>query len=172
MKIISSLIACAGAVLVFSGCETLPPGTERGPNGTIAYDVLLEASEPGARLEVNGEPVGNSPQHIKIWGDRDGTFHDFGSPYYAVRAFPVTTNQYEQTRVFMTGHAFGPEDRIPSRVYFDMGRPAPPVPTGYQYPVYSEPPVYYGPPGYYAPGFRLYFGPGYYHPHPRYYRRW
>src|SRR2546426_12028865 len=92
--------------LFVTGCETIPPGAERGPHGTMAYDVLVEASEPGARIEANGENIGNAPVHLKIFGDTDGTFHDFGSYFYIVRAFPLTTNQYVQTRVFRTGRGF------------------------------------------------------------------
>ncbi|HEY0457480.1 MAG TPA: hypothetical protein VGE41_14005 [Verrucomicrobiae bacterium] len=158
--------ALAGAALV-TGCETtpLPPNVERGPNGTIAYDVLVEASAPGARIEANGEYVGNTPVHIKIFGDRDGTFHDFGSYYYVVQAQPLTTNQFQQTRVFQTGHLMSPEDRIPQRIYFEMNQYQPPAPN-YAYP--PPGPYYYGPPPpyYYGPTFRFYYGPHYYH------RRW
>jgi hypothetical protein len=155
------------ATLVLAGCQTLPPGAEPGPHGTMAYDVLVEASAPGARIEVNGQDMGDAPLHIKIFGDPDGTFHDFGSFYYVVKALPVTTNQFPQTRLFRTGHMFAGEDRIPSRIYFDMNRPAPerpqyyPPPPGYYY----GPSYYYGPP-YYGPSFQFQFGgPGYYHRH-------
>jgi hypothetical protein len=145
----------------------------------MAYDVLIEASEPGARIEANGEIVGNAPVHLKIFGDPDGTFHDFGSYYYVIRALPVATNQFVQTRVFYTGHLLTPEDHIPKRVDFDMSQKGPAYPPGaaptYVYPYYGPPPPYYGYPGYYGPyyGFGYYYGPGYY-PHyhygPRYYR--
>jgi hypothetical protein len=153
------------AVGLFAGCETVPPGVERGPHGTIAYDVLVESSPTGARIEANGQMIGNSPLHLKIFGDTDGTFHDFGSYYYVIRALPIATNQYLQTRVFRTGHLFTPEDHIPQRIDFDMNQPYQVGPPGYGYPVYPPayygPPVYYGPPGYYAPGIQFYFGPGY-----------
>jgi hypothetical protein len=156
----------------------VPPGTERGPHGTIAYDVAVEASEPGARIEVNGEMVGNTPLHIKIYGDKDGTFHDFGSYFYVVRALPAATNQYPQTRAFGTGRGFTPEDRIPDRIYFDMSQKTPTYTPGegppygypYSYPYYSQPyPYYYYGPPYYGPSFRFYLGPGGYYHHRR---RW
>src|ERR1043166_9165832 len=159
--------AAVVAAVFLAGCQTIPPGAERGPDGTMAYAVLVGASEPGARIEANGQDVGNTPLHLKIFGDPDGTFHDFGSPYYVVRALPLTTNQFEQVRFLGTGHWFGPEDRIPQRLYFDMNQPtrvyAPYGPPDYWYP-YSGPPVYYGPP-YWGPSFRFYVG-------PRYHRRW
>jgi hypothetical protein len=155
------------AAALVAGCGTpIPPGAERGPDGTMAYDVLVEASPPGTRIEANGENMGNTPLHLKIFGDPDGTFHDFGSYYYVVQAFPLATNQFVQTRWFRTGHLLTPEDRIPERIYFDMNQPAYPpygVPVyGYPPAVYYGPPVYYyGPPYYFGPEFRFYVGPRY-----------
>ena len=109
--------------------------------------------------------------HIKIFGDPDGTFHDFGSPYYVVKALPLTTNQFPQTQYFGTGQFFGPEDHIPKQIYFDMNQriqmyaPAGPPPA-YGYPYYG-PPVY-GPPYYWGPQFRFYARPPYYY-HYRHY---
>jgi hypothetical protein len=176
----TNLFWTAGLALsaLLVGCESPPPpGVERGPHHTIAYDVLVEASEPGARIEADGSNVGNTPVHIKIFGDRDGTFHDFGSYTYIIRAFPIATNQYPQIRVFGTGRGFQHEDRIPQRVYFDMNQQPPPypanAPSGYGYPdyygYYGYPyyPYYYGWPYYYGPGVRFYYGPRYY-----YRRRW
>lgn len=162
-----TLGASLAAALVLVGCESIPPGAERGPHHTMAYDVLVEASPPGARIEVNGQDVGPTPVHIKIFGDPDGTFHDFGSYYYVVRALPLSTNQFTQAKFFRTGHLLTPEDRIPSRIYFDMTRPAPTPPPEYYYApppayYYGPPAYYYGPP-YYGPGFNFYIGPGYHH---------
>ncbi len=160
--------SCVAAALLLAGCETpLPPGVQRGPNSTISYDVLVEASAPGAKIEANGELMGEAPIHLTIFGDKDGTFHDFGSYYFVVKALPVSTNQYTQTRWFHTGRLFTPEDRIPQRIYFDMSQPTPPA--GAPPPVYYEgPTVYYGPPPvYFGPSFRFYYGP-----RPYYHRRW
>ena len=158
---------CAAAIFL-PGCQTapLPPGVEAGPHGTIAYDVTIEASAPGAHVLANGQDVGVTPLHLKIFGDKDGTFHDFGSSYYVIEATPTTTNQFPQSRVFQTGHMMGPEDRIPQRIFFDMTQnqpvyaPGAPI-VGYPY---GPPAVYYGPPAYYyGPSFRFGFGGGYYH---------
>ena len=170
-------ICLGGAATMFllAGCQTpLPPGVERGPDGTQAYDVLVDASPPGARIRADGRDMGPTPVHIKIFGDPDGTFHDFGTSWYAVEAFPVTTNQFPQVRYFGTGHLFGPEDHIPSSVYFDMNQPPQQPPQGpavtgpgpapypyvypYPYPYYPYPyPYYYPYPGF---GARIYIGPG------------
>src|SRR6266436_3286376 len=162
----TNLIFAGGLAVaaLLTGCETIPPGAERGPHGTMAYDVLVEASEPGARIEANGENIGNAPLHLKIFGDPDGTFHDFGSYFYIVRAFPLTTNQYVQTRAFRTGRGFTPEDQIPKRIFFDMNQPSAPAPVA----EYPYPPAYYGPPVYYGSPY-YYYGPGYYGPSFRFY---
>ena len=157
MLLMSGGLAAAG---LFAGCATLPPGAEPGPNGTMAYVVPVEASEPGIRIEVNGQIVGNTPLQLKIWGDPDGTFHDFGAYYYVVRALPAHTNQFTQTMAFNTGRAWGVEDRIPHQIYFDMSKPPENPPPGYSTaPPYPYPYPYY--PYYYGP--RIYIGPGYYH---------
>lgn len=157
-----TLAAGLTAALVLVGCQSLPPGAEPGPHHTMAYNVTVDASPPGARIEVNGQDVGQTPVQIKIFGDPDGTFHDFGSYYYVVKAFPLSTNQYAQTRFFRTGHLLTPEDHIPSKIYFDMSQPMPNPPTYYGYP--PPPAYYYGPsPYYYGPSFRFYYGPGFYH---------
>jgi len=159
MKKILFLAAGALAAFFLAGCATIPPGAERGPDRTMAYTVLIEASEPGARIEVNGEHAGNTPAQVKIFGDPDGTFHDFGSDYYVIRAFPLAANQFAQARFFPTGRLFMPEGRIPERIYFDMNRPPP------AYPPPPPPVYYYGPPVYY-------YGPAPYYHGPHIHRRW
>ena len=160
------------AIILAAGCGTpIPPGAERGPHNTMAYTVLVDASPPGAQIVANGQNVGQTPVHIKIFGDPDGTFHDFGSYFYEVRALPITTNQFAQVHLFGTGRMFTHEDRIPSQIFFDMSNPAPAYPPNagpgygppppYYYP-YPYPYPYYGP--YWGPGVRIYFGPGF--------RRW
>jgi hypothetical protein len=151
-------------LLWVTGCQTLPPGAEPGPQGTMAYDVLIEATEPGATIEASGQIIGQTPLNLKIFGDPDGTFHDFGSEYYVIRALPLATNQYAQTWLFGTGRWFGPEDRIPERVSFDMNQKPPEPPPG--------PPVYpyryyypYPPPYYYGPYYPYYSRPYYYYHH-------
>jgi len=114
---IKSLAGILSLILV-CGCAT--PGVERGPQGTIAYFVQVEASEPGVRIEADNDFIGTAPVSLKIFGDKDGTFHNFGSQEYLIKAFPSDTNHFIQIKVFNTGRWFGPEDRIPRRIYFDM----------------------------------------------------
>ena len=154
MNGIRHLVLAIGATAILTSCATpLPPGAEPGPDGTMAYSVLVEASDPGARIEVDGDYVGETPVQLKVFGDRDGTFHDFGAPVFTVRASPIATNHYPQTRIFQTGHMLSSQDKIPGRIYFDMNRPEP---------VYVPVPVYVTPrPSFYY-GQSYYLGPGYY----------
>lgn len=156
------LIGMAGAAtaVIWAGCSSTPPNpnVERGPHGTIAYEVSVDASEPGAKIEANGEMLGETPLRIKIYGDKDGTFHDFGSYYYIVRAYPMNTNQFPQVRYFWTGRHGAQEDMIPKDIYFDMNHPQP---ASAQPPKmvreYDSPTIIYGPPYYYHPGVHFYF---------------
>jgi S1-C subfamily serine protease len=97
---------------------------ERGPNGTIAYYIEVETSEPGIRIEADGELAGVSPLKVKVFGDRDGTFHHFKKAKYEIRAIPSRAGQFLQLKSYSTGGFFVPDDRIPSHLYFDMGTPA------------------------------------------------
>jgi hypothetical protein len=120
MKRIPSCALLLAIIGLFAGCASYPPNAERGPQGTIAYYVQIESSDPGVRIEANNDYIGKSPCTLKIFGDRDGTFHNFGSYEYIIRAFPLNTNEYIQTKVFRTGGWFSQEDKIPTHIYFDM----------------------------------------------------
>lgn len=110
--------------LVFTACATHDgQRPEKGPEGTIAYMVEVESSEPGARIEVNNEYIGKTPLTLKIFGDKDGTFHNFGKFDYTVTASPVRAGQQVQTKVFKTGRLFTGEDRIPKKIFFEFGQP-------------------------------------------------
>ena len=101
------------------GCAS-DKSIEHSPQGTIAYNVQVEASEPGVKIEANGDYIGTTPCTLKIFGDKDGTFHNFGSHDYIVRATPSQPGELQQTKVYHTGGWFTSEDRVPSRIYFEM----------------------------------------------------
>ena len=114
---------------VLYGCSTPDPtsGTtqvERGRDGTIAYYVQVETTEPGVRIEANGDYVGTTPLTLKIFADKDGTFHNFGSYEYVIRALPTKPGQHMQTKIYRTGKWFTPEDMVPKRIFFDMSVPS------------------------------------------------
>jgi hypothetical protein len=115
------------AALIVTGCATTnDPKAEKGPDGTIAYLVEVESSEPGVSIEANKDYVGKTPCTLKIFGDKDGTFHNFGSYHYTVTAYPVRGG-LPQTKDFQTGGWFTPEDMIPKKIFFDFG-PVPEAP--------------------------------------------
>ncbi|MDB6110804.1 MAG: hypothetical protein JWR69_2554 [Pedosphaera sp.] len=130
MKTVTASTLILAAALVLAGCSTSNNKVqkpERGPEGTIAYNVEIESSDPGARVEANNEAVGKAPMTLKIFGDRDGTFHNFGSYHYTIIAYPVRSGQQPQTKDFHTGGWFTPEDRVPKKLFFDFG-PVPELP--------------------------------------------
>src|SRR4051794_10440391 len=114
-----SLRVLAFTLLAFvSACAT--GSSEKGPDGTIAYYVSIETSDPDVRIETNEDYMGKAPLTLKIWGDKDGTFHNFGSSDYVIKAIPANTNLTTQYKVFRTGGWFSQEDRIPKALFFDM----------------------------------------------------
>ncbi len=121
----AALAACI-VLLMAAGCASSDPRVsdqgkpERGRDGTIAYLVQVEASEPGVRIEADGDSIGITPLTLKVFGDKDGTFHNFGNPEYVITAYPARNGQMVQRKVYGTGAWFGREDRIPSKVYFEM----------------------------------------------------
>lgn len=119
------LLLVSSASLLVVGCVSTPDpraaaSTEKGPDNTVAYYVDIESSEPGVRIEADGEDAGLTPLRLKIYGDRDGTFHHFGRFEYVIRAIPSQPGQHVQTKVYHTGGFFTDEDRIPSRIFFQM----------------------------------------------------
>jgi hypothetical protein len=129
----------------------------------MAYQVPVEASVAGVKVYANGQFVGETPFTLKIFGDTDGTFHNFGSDQYVLQAVPLGTNQHAQIQIYHTGGWFMPEDKIPTSVRFDMSKPSPVYVTIPTAPYYYPPPVYpyYGWPYYYGSA-SFYFGSHYY----------
>lgn len=112
----------AALAAVLLGCSSTPPG-EKGPQGTQAFYVQVQASREDIRIETNNVFAGNSPLTLKIFGDKGGTFHNFGAPQYTIRAAPASTNGISPTQVFKTGQGSSPGDKIPGTIFFDMDRP-------------------------------------------------
>lgn len=119
MKFTRHFVSLVLLPLALVGCVS--DGLEHGRDGTVAYHVEIESSEPGARVEANDEYVGVTPMTLTIFGDKDGTFHNFGSSLYIINAYPVRGGQYLQRKVFSTGGGwFAGQDMIPKKIYFDM----------------------------------------------------
>jgi hypothetical protein len=103
-----SLFSCC---LVFSGCSTLQPK----PPPSISTDILSDP--PGARIEVNGNYVGDAPVTVTLEQWADGVIKG----RQLVRALPKESGHYTQERELR-----GPEfpfdphrDRVPTRMIFD-----------------------------------------------------
>jgi hypothetical protein len=93
---------------------------DKGQYNTTAYNIAIDASEPNTRIEVNYKILGTAPVTVKVYGDKDGTFHRFDEDEFIVRAYPAATNFYPQTKVFKTG-AFGiKDDKIPEKIFFQL----------------------------------------------------
>jgi hypothetical protein len=111
------------AAATLAGCQITPPGEEGGPDHTIAFYIQVESSVPGVRVETNHVTAGQTPLTLKVFGDLPGSFHNFGNPEFLVRALPVSTNEFVQTRAFKTGVASAPGEKIPGLLFFDMSKP-------------------------------------------------
>jgi hypothetical protein len=109
--------------LLLMGCASTD--SEGHPAGTIPYHIAIETSDPGSRIEVDGEYVGVAPVTVTIYGDKDGTFHGAGDGHTTFRAYPVKAGQFIQTKTFLNGaqaFMFGQQDRIPKRLFFDLNQ--------------------------------------------------
>ena len=53
-----------------------------------------------SRNGPNNEYLGKTPFTLKIFGDKDGTFHNFGRYHYTLKAYPVRSGQQPQTKEF------------------------------------------------------------------------
>ena len=107
--------------LLLVGCASAPPLEPGQPKGAIAYMVSVETSEPGARIEVNDDYVGNAPLTLKVWGDKKRRFRSLGGGHFVIKAYPVQAGQTVQTKRFRTGGApFAPVDIIPKHLFFDL----------------------------------------------------
>ena len=111
-----------GIAAFIAGCETTP-SSEKGPEHTKTFYVQVQASVEGVRIETNNAFAGNAPLTLRILGNKDGTFHNFGNPQFVFRALPLTTNGLAPVQVFKAGTSSSPGDRIPGLIFFDMARP-------------------------------------------------
>jgi hypothetical protein len=108
---------------LLTACRTTTPDSEHGSDKTAAFYLKVESSVPGVTIETNNVFAGKTPLTLRIFGDSQGsTFHNFGSPEYVLRALPLTTNQFLQTRVFKTGKGSAPGEKIPGLIFFDMSQ--------------------------------------------------
>ena len=78
---------------------------------------VLVLSEPvGARIEVNGDYVGDAPLTVTIPCSLNGRFTETTK----IRALPIKSGQYTQSKLFFGGFLTLRNDLVPSRLFFDM----------------------------------------------------
>ena len=85
------------------------------------FDVQIISDPPGARIEINGNYVGDAPLTVKIEGFRDRTFNKTT----VIIANPIYAGQYVQVKSFVGNTAVRElNDKIPERILFimDIGR--------------------------------------------------
>jgi hypothetical protein len=83
-------------------------------HSTKQVQILSEPS--GARIEINGDYVGDAPLMVTIPCSPDGRFMETTR----IRALPILDGQYTQAKIFSGGHRILKNDTVPSRIFFDM----------------------------------------------------
>jgi len=124
IPLMKKLISLATTAVLFA-CGCASADSAGHPSGTIPYEILIETSDPGSRIKMDGDYVGVSPIMVTIYGDKDGTFHGAGDGYTTIRSHPVKPGQFVQTKSFLNGaqsFMFGVQDRIPKKLYFDLNQ--------------------------------------------------
>ena len=79
----------------------------------------MDSSPQGAVIEADKDYVGKTPCSVRVWGDKDGTFHHYRTRYVELTA--SLPGAVPQTKRFQTGAAFSPKDTIPKHVFFEFG---------------------------------------------------
>ena len=82
------------------------------------YRVGVEVSDPGCRIELNGEHITtltNTVGEIILWGHSDGKFR--GKQVVRIVANPVKPGQSQQSKNFFN---INERERIPRNIYFDL----------------------------------------------------
>ncbi len=108
-RVLTIAVVCAQSV----GCECI--GRCKARENLVPWYTQQELIEivsepPGARIEVNGEYVGDAP--LVVWVTRGGI--DGMAKSLAVQAVPKTTGHFEQLRLVAMGES------TPKRIFFDM----------------------------------------------------
>ncbi|MGI8957345.1 MAG: PEGA domain-containing protein [Chthoniobacterales bacterium] len=80
----------------------------------------FESSQPGARIEINNEYVGQTPFTYKWLANMYSHFGKFADET-SIRAYPFGPHQYQQRKYFESHH--GDLPKIPQQIYFDMSSP-------------------------------------------------
>jgi hypothetical protein len=99
-----------------------PPKTTVVPTPTLEQlttrQVEVLSEPPGARIEVNGNYIGDTPITTTLQCSPDGRFLE----HTTIRALPTVPGDYVQSKFFYGGFSYSHQlnNSIPSRVFFDM----------------------------------------------------
>jgi hypothetical protein len=98
----------------------------------IKRQVQILSEPAGARIEVNGDYIGDAPMTATIPCSRDGRFMETTT----VRALPTEPGNYVQRKFFSGGYSSSNlNNLVPSRIFFDMRLgPAMPIHSGHRKP--------------------------------------
>jgi hypothetical protein len=107
-----ALACCAAPKTESPAAPEVPiPALQRIP--TI---VEIISSPPGARIEVNGEYVGDAPCRAEVIADGHGKLVQD----VTINALPIFAGQQVQSKRFHGAHMSAYSQKAPSRVFFDM----------------------------------------------------
>lgn len=118
---------CAAIILfalflisIFGGCETYDTSYDSytPESYTRTYTTKVISDPPGARIELDGDYIGDAPLEIQWEGwSLNGLFYRD----HTVKALPIYEGQYVQSKFFRGGLMFrGPRDPVPKTILFVM----------------------------------------------------
>lgn len=128
---------CAAIILlalflisIVGGCETYDTSyhSYTPESYTRTYTTKVISDPPGARIELDGDYIGDAPLEIQWEGwSSNGLFHSS----HTVTALPIYEGQYVQSKYFRGGLMFNdPRHPVPKTILFVMTLA--PVPTHYE----------------------------------------
>jgi len=94
-----------------------PPPPPAPPPPQFRYkDMRVISQPPGARIELNGGFMGETPLSIKVPCTNDERFLEL----VTIRALPTVEGHYSQTKIFLGGNTVLRNDHVPATIFFDM----------------------------------------------------
>jgi hypothetical protein len=98
----------AALSLINSGCASHPQAARP------RQKVLIVSEPAGAKIEINGQYVGDAPRSVEIEASSDGRFWRDT----IIKAYPADTG-YTQVIAFNGKSRWAISDAIPPRIFFD-----------------------------------------------------
>lgn len=105
-----SLIPGILLMTALSGCSA---DSDSLQNARV-HEVPVVSEPPGARIEVNGNYIGDAPLTIRMLGINGRVAED-----YILRALPVESGSWTQATAYVHSKT-GESSPVPSRIAFDM----------------------------------------------------